>query len=88
MPPKSGAELAVFVEKDRRALAVIRENLRRTRFSDRAEVIAGDAHGYSDGLLGFLDAIARAAGAGLGALTRGQTRRESPVRSPMSMRCS
>jgi pantetheine-phosphate adenylyltransferase len=46
-----GAELAVFVEKDRRALAAIRENLRRTRFSDRAEVIAGDVGRVLDRML-------------------------------------
>ncbi len=46
-----GAELAVFVEKDRRALAAIRENLRRTRFSDRAEVIAGDVGTVLDRML-------------------------------------
>ena len=37
-----GAERAVFVEKDRRALGAIRENLRRTGFAERAEVVAGD----------------------------------------------
>src|SRR3712207_8409759 len=37
-----GAGHAVFVEKDRRALAAIRENLRRTRLADRGEVLAGD----------------------------------------------
>ena len=31
-----GFERAVFVERDRRARAVIRENLRRTRFAERA----------------------------------------------------
>ena len=37
-----GCERAVFVEKDHRALAVIRENLRRARLINRAEIIAGD----------------------------------------------
>jgi pantetheine-phosphate adenylyltransferase/16S rRNA (guanine(966)-N(2))-methyltransferase RsmD len=37
-----GAGHAVFVEKDRRALAAIRENLRRTRLADRSEVVPGD----------------------------------------------
>ncbi len=37
-----------------------------------AELIAGDAHGYSDALLGIFDAIAPAAAAALGALTRGE----------------
>src|SRR5262249_7265277 len=35
-----------------------------------AELIAGDARGYSDALLGIFDAIAPAAAAALGALTR------------------
>jgi len=39
-----------------------------------AELIAGDAHGYSDALLGIFDAIAPAASAALGALTRGDTK--------------
>lgn len=37
-----GAERAVFVEKDERAVAAIRENLRRTHFDDRAEIMRGD----------------------------------------------
>ena len=37
-----GAEKAVFVEKDGRALGALRENLRRARFEDRAEVVRGD----------------------------------------------
>jgi len=37
-----------------------------------AELIAGDTHGYSDALLGIFDAIAPAAAAALGALTRGE----------------
>ena len=37
-----GTERAVFVERDRRARSVILENLRRTGFADRAEVIGGD----------------------------------------------
>jgi hypothetical protein len=36
-----------------------------------AELIAGDAHGYSDALLGIFDAIAPAASAALSALARG-----------------
>ncbi len=36
-----------------------------------AELIAGDARGYSDALLGIFDAIAPAAAAALGAFTRG-----------------
>jgi hypothetical protein len=38
-----------------------------------AELITGDAQGYSDALLGIFDAIAPAAAAALGALTRGET---------------
>lgn len=37
-----GFEKAVFVEKDRRAVAAIRDNLLRTGFQDRAEVVRGD----------------------------------------------
>ena len=37
-----------------------------------AELIAGDAQGYSDALLGIFDAIAPAASAALGAFTRGE----------------
>ena len=36
-----GSGRAVFVERDRRALAAIRENLRRTGFEDRARVLPG-----------------------------------------------
>ena len=39
-----GAESAVFVEKDGRALSALRENLRRTRFRERAEVVRGEVH--------------------------------------------
>lgn len=38
-----GCERAVFVERDRRAIATIRENLRRAGFEDRAEVVRGEA---------------------------------------------
>lgn len=38
-----GCERAVFVEKDRAARAAISENLKKTRFVDRSEVVAGDA---------------------------------------------
>jgi pantetheine-phosphate adenylyltransferase/16S rRNA (guanine(966)-N(2))-methyltransferase RsmD len=37
-----GLQRAVFVERDRKARSVIHENLRRTRFLDRAEVVGGD----------------------------------------------
>ncbi len=37
-----GSERGVFVENDRRALGTIRENLRRAKVADRAEVVAGD----------------------------------------------
>ena len=46
-----GCHRAVFVEKDRRALAVIRENLRRARLADRAEVVASDVGRALDRLL-------------------------------------
>jgi uncharacterized protein DUF993 len=39
-----------------------------------AELIAGDAQSYSDALLGIFDAIAPAAAAALGALTRGEVK--------------
>src|SRR5947209_3020500 len=39
-----------------------------------AELIAGDSRGYSDALLGIFDAIAPAAAAALGALTRGDAK--------------
>jgi pantetheine-phosphate adenylyltransferase/16S rRNA (guanine(966)-N(2))-methyltransferase RsmD len=38
-----GLQRAVFVERDKKARSAIHENLRRTRFVDRAEVIGGDA---------------------------------------------
>lgn len=38
-----GAAEAVFVEQDRQALQIIRQNLQFTRLSDRARVIAGEA---------------------------------------------
>lgn len=38
-----GVERAVFVEKDARAIATIRENLRRTGLTDRAEIVRGEA---------------------------------------------
>jgi len=37
-----GCERAVFVERDRAARGAILENLRRTGFTERAEVVAGD----------------------------------------------
>ncbi|MDN5697762.1 MAG: pantetheine-phosphate adenylyltransferase [Rubrobacter sp.] len=37
-----GCERAVFVERDRRAVKTIRENLRRAGFEERAEVVRGD----------------------------------------------
>src|SRR5512135_3485644 len=41
-----GAACAVFCERDRHALRVIRENLAATKLSDSAEVVAGDAFAY------------------------------------------
>ncbi len=39
-----GANLAVLVERDRRALAVIRENLQATRLEGKATVMGTDVH--------------------------------------------
>ena len=41
-----GARRAVFVERDRRALATIRRNLAATHLAERAEVVAADVFGY------------------------------------------
>ena len=46
-----GSERGVFVEKDRRALGTIRENLRRAKVADRAEVVAGDVGRVLDRML-------------------------------------
>jgi pantetheine-phosphate adenylyltransferase/16S rRNA (guanine(966)-N(2))-methyltransferase RsmD len=46
-----GCERALFVEKDGRAVAAIRENLRRTGFAGRAEVVRGDVESVLDRLL-------------------------------------
>jgi Protein of unknown function (DUF993) len=47
-----------------------------------AELIAGDAHGYSDALLGIFDVIAPAAAAALGALTREELRSFHDILAP------
>ncbi|MGA7487848.1 MAG: dihydrodipicolinate synthase family protein [Xanthobacteraceae bacterium] len=47
-----------------------------------AELIAGDARGYSDALLGIFDAIAPAAAAALGALTRGDGKTFHDILAP------
>jgi hypothetical protein len=47
-----------------------------------AELIAGDAQGYSDALLGIFDAIAPAASAALGAFTRGDVVSFHEILSP------
>lgn len=47
-----GCEGAVFVERDRRAVAAIRENLGRTRLAERAEVVRGEVPGALDRLAG------------------------------------
>jgi pantetheine-phosphate adenylyltransferase len=47
-----GSERAVFVERDRGARAVISENLRRTRFAQRAEVLGGEVEAVLGRLLG------------------------------------
>jgi pantetheine-phosphate adenylyltransferase/16S rRNA (guanine(966)-N(2))-methyltransferase RsmD len=46
-----GADRAVFVEKDRRALETIRENVRRAKVEDRAEVVAGGVGRVLDRML-------------------------------------
>jgi pantetheine-phosphate adenylyltransferase/16S rRNA (guanine(966)-N(2))-methyltransferase RsmD len=46
-----GCERAVFVERDGRALAAIRENLRRAGFAERAEVVRGDVGRALDRML-------------------------------------
>ena len=47
-----------------------------------AELIAGDAKGYSDALLGIFDAIAPAAAAALGAFTRGEVNTFHDILAP------
>jgi len=46
-----GSESAVFIERDRRARAVILENLRRTGFAGRAEVLSGEVEAVLGRLL-------------------------------------
>lgn len=41
-----GAARAVFVDRDPRALAAVREGLRRTGLSERADLVRGDALAY------------------------------------------
>jgi hypothetical protein len=47
-----------------------------------AELIAGDAQGYSDALLGIFDAIAPAASAALGAFARGEVKLFNEILAP------
>ena len=47
-----GCEQAVLVERDRRARGVIRENLRRTGFFERAEVFGGEVEAVLGRLAG------------------------------------
>jgi pantetheine-phosphate adenylyltransferase/16S rRNA (guanine(966)-N(2))-methyltransferase RsmD len=47
-----GSECAVFVERDRGARAAISENLRRTGFAQRAEVLGGEVEAVLGRLLG------------------------------------
>jgi pantetheine-phosphate adenylyltransferase/16S rRNA (guanine(966)-N(2))-methyltransferase RsmD len=47
-----GSKHAVFVEQDRRARAVIHENLRRTGFAHRAEVLSGEVEAVLGRLVG------------------------------------
>ncbi|CAN5582441.1 MAG: pantetheine-phosphate adenylyltransferase [Actinomycetota bacterium] len=46
-----GCESAVFVERDRRVAAVIRENLRKARLEGRGEIIVGDVENTVESLL-------------------------------------
>jgi pantetheine-phosphate adenylyltransferase/16S rRNA (guanine(966)-N(2))-methyltransferase RsmD len=46
-----GCERAVFVERDVRAIAAIKDNLKRAGFEDRAEVVRGDVAWVLDRLL-------------------------------------
>lgn len=46
-----GCERAVFVEKDGRALATLRENLRRARLAEKAEVVGGDVRNVLDRMI-------------------------------------
>lgn len=52
-----GAERVLFVDNDPSALAAIRANLATTGLSDRAEVLAADAHRIGDRLPGPLELI-------------------------------
>ena len=69
-----GFDRAVFVERDRKVREVILDNLHRTRFPDRAEVIGGEVEGILDVLDGrgedfdliFLDPPYRIAAAEVG----------------------
>ena len=47
-----------------------------------AELIEGDAHGYSDALLGIFDVIAPAAASALGALSRGDSKSFHEILAP------
>ncbi|MDO4280312.1 MAG: 16S rRNA (guanine(966)-N(2))-methyltransferase RsmD [Peptococcaceae bacterium] len=47
-----GAKRAVFIEKDAQALAVLRANIKKCRYEDRATVIKGDALGVLPTLAG------------------------------------
>lgn len=46
-----GCERAVFVEKDGRALWTLRENLRRAKLAERAEVVRGDVREVLDRMI-------------------------------------
>jgi pantetheine-phosphate adenylyltransferase/16S rRNA (guanine(966)-N(2))-methyltransferase RsmD len=48
-----GCERAVFVERDGRATAAIRENLRRAGFVERAEIVRGDVERTLDRMLTY-----------------------------------
>ncbi len=48
-----GADEAVFIEKDRRALEVLRKNIAACGFAARAQVLSGDTPQHMQNLAGF-----------------------------------
>ena len=91
MPPRSTGSRSRSSTRTRRSPCVgaCRQGVRMYTGDDfnYAELIAGDAQGYSDALLGIFDAIAPAAAAALGALARGDTRNAFTQFSRRRCRC-
>jgi 16S rRNA (guanine966-N2)-methyltransferase len=52
-----GARSAVFVERDRAALAALRDNIRRCGYQAEARVVAGDAMAVPETLAGEFDLV-------------------------------